>query len=357
MKILYVTTLGCTMGFFVSLIKQLKDEGHVVDIATNEAFSKVPNCFKDMGCKIFQIPISRSPLKIGNIISIKEIKKIVKENKYDIVHCHTPLAGVATRFACKKLRKKQRLSVIYTAHGFHFYKGAPKKNWIIYYPVEKLCAKWTDVLITINREDYALAKKKIKAKRIEYIPGVGIDTQKFANIKVDKSKKREEIGVPQDAKMILSVGELNENKNHKIVIEAIGKNADPTVHYVIAGRGNQKEKLEKLAEKVHVNLHLLGFRDDVASLYKCADLFVLPSIREGLNVSVMEALAAGTPTIVSRIRGNIDMVPIENTFSPFNVSELSTLLNADIQNGNFAEKIDVTNINSMVKDIYAEVTV
>lgn len=357
MKILYVTTLGCTMGFFVSLIKQLKDEGHVVDIATNEAFSKVPDCFKDMGCKIFQIPISRSPLKIGNIISIKEIKKIVKENKYDIVHCHTPLAGVATRFACKKLRKKQRLSVIYTAHGFHFYKGAPKKNWIIYYPVEKLCAKWTDVLITINREDYALAKKKIKAKRIEYIPGVGIDTQKFANIKVDKSKKREEIGVPQDAKMILSVGELNENKNHKIVIEAIGKNADPTVHYVIAGRGNQKEKLEKLAEKVHVNLHLLGFRDDVASLYKCADLFVLPSIREGLNVSVMEALAAGTPTIVSRIRGNIDMVPIENTFSPFNVSELSTLLNADIQNGNFAEKIDVTNINSMVKDIYAEVTV
>ena len=305
MRILYITTIGSTMDFFKSLIKELIDGGNVVDIATNESEKPVSQFFKDLGCKVFPIDTSRSPLSTGNIRAIKQIKSIAKD--YDIVHCHTPLASIATRLACKGFRKNG-LEVIYTAHGFHFYKGAPLKNWLIYYPVEKICAHWTDVLITINKEDFELAKKKMKAKRIEYIPGVGIDTKKFAEVVVDRDKKREEIGVPKDAKLLLSVGELNENKNHKVIIEALGKINDSNIHYVIAGIGDQKENLENLAKNLNVNLHLLGYRKDVAELYKCADLYVLPSIREGLNVSVMEALASGLPVICSKIRGNIDMV-------------------------------------------------
>jgi glycosyltransferase involved in cell wall biosynthesis len=293
------------MDFFKSLIKELIDDGNVVDIATNESEKPVSQFIKDLGCKVFSIDTSRSPLSTGNIRAIKQIRNIAKD--YDIVHCHTPLASIATRLACRGFRKNG-LKVIYTAHGFHFYKGAPLKNWLIYYPVEKLCSHWTDILITINREDFELAKKKLKAKRIEYVPGVGIDTKKFADVVVDRDKKLEEIGVPKDAKLLLSVGELNENKNHKVVIEALSKINDPKIHYVIAGIGDQKENLENLAKTFNVNLHLLGYRKDVAELYKCADLYVLPSIREGLNVSVMEALASGLPVICSKIRGNIDMV-------------------------------------------------
>ena len=347
------------MDFFKSLIKELIDGGNVVDIATNESEKPVSQYFKDLGCKVFSIDTSRSPLSTGNIRAIKQIKSIAKD--YDIVHCHTPLASIATRLACKGFRKNG-LKVIYTAHGFHFYKGAPLKNWLIYYPVEKICAHWTDVLITINKEDFELAKKKMKAKRIEYIPGVGIDTKKFADVVVDRDKKREEIGVPKVAKMLLSVGELNENKNHKVVIEALGKINDPNIHYVIAGVGDQKENLENLAKTFNVNLHLLGYRKDVAELYKCADLYVLPSIREGLNVSVMEALASGLSVLCSNIRGNVDMVVSGDNgylFSPFDENAIGNCVRRVIINESKRSKCfessyryDSSRINDSIKNIY-----
>ena len=307
MKVLYITTVGLTMGFFKLFIKELLDEGHTVDIATNECDYPVADCYREWGCKIYPISCSRSPFKSGNLRAIKEIKRIVSNGGYEIVHCHTPIAAACTRLACKSLRKKG-VKVIYTAHGFHFYKGAPKKNWILYYPIEKICAKWTDLLITINKEDYEFANRRIHAKKVEYVPGVGIEMDKFANTTVDKIKKRQEIGVPENAFMLLSVGELNENKNHQIVIKALAEVNDPSIHYVIAGKGDKADELNILAKEMQVHLHLLGYRTDVAELYKVADAFVLPSFREGLNVSVMEALASGLPCLVSRIRGNVDMV-------------------------------------------------
>ena len=301
MKILYVTTIGGTMDFFKKFIKELIAKGHSVDIATNDSISKVSDCFYQWGCKVYSISTSRSPFSFGNIKAIKQIRNIAKD--YDIVHCHTPLAGMATRLACRKLRKRQGFKVIYTAHGFHFYKGAPKKNWMIYYPIEKICSKWTDVLITINKEDYELAKKKMKAKRVEYVPGVGIDVKKFSSVVVDKNKKREELGIPENAYLILSVGELNQNKNHQVVIKAISKLNNQNIHYAIAGIGDQKENLEKLAKDLNVNLHLLGYRKDVAELYHMADLFAFPSIREGLGLAAIEAMASGLPLICSDNRG------------------------------------------------------
>ena len=161
------------MRFFIQLVKELVEEGHTVDIAANTSISNVPNEYIELGCNVFPISCTRSPLERGTVTAIKQLKQVVSVGNYDIVHCHTPIAAMCTRLACRKVRK-QGTRVFYTAHGFHFYKGAPLKNWLLYYPVEKLCAYWTDVLITINQEDYVLAQGKLAAKRIEYIPGVGI---------------------------------------------------------------------------------------------------------------------------------------------------------------------------------------
>ena len=255
MKILYVTTIGGTMVFFKSLISELIEQVHTVDIASNVATSLVPECYKEWGCNVYPLSCSRSPLSKTNLTAISEIRKLVEEQEYDIVHCHTPVAAMCTRLACMRARKKGT-RVFYTAHGFHFYKGAPKKNWLLFYPVEKVCAYFTDTLITINREDYAFAKRKFPIKCIEYVPGVGIDISKYESTTVDKTKKREEIGVPETANMLLSVGELNENKNHAAVIKAIGALADDNLHYVIAGSGPKRETLENLAKEQNVHLHL-----------------------------------------------------------------------------------------------------
>ena len=305
MKILYVTTIGKTMGFFKAFIKNLVDNGHTVDIATNENGSPVPECYREWGCEVYPISTSRSPLNKGNVMAIKQLRKLVKENGYDIVHCHTPNAAVVTRLACRKLRKKRGLKVFYTAHGFHFYKGAPLLNWLVFYPVEKLCARFTDVLITINQEDYALAKKKMKAKRVEYVAGVGVDLSRFDNVEVDREAKRREIGVPEDAFLLISVGELNENKNHQVIIKAMAKLNNPKVHYAIAGKGEKSEFLIELAKKLGVSeqLHLLGYRRDIPELNASADVFCFPSLREGLPVAPIEAMACGLPTIVSSVRG------------------------------------------------------
>ena len=156
MKILYITTIGGTMNFFQSFIQRLVQEGHTVDIACNNTTSKVAGFYYELGCNVYAIQTSRSPLNKGNIRAIRQIKTLVENNHYDIVHCHTPIAAMCTRIACRRARK-QGTKVFYTAHGFHFYKGAPLKNWLVYYPVEKICSYFTDILITINREDYALS--------------------------------------------------------------------------------------------------------------------------------------------------------------------------------------------------------
>ena len=304
MKILYITTIGTTMSFFTSFIKYLLDEGYTVDIAANEKISKVPACYREWGCTVYQIDTSRSPVDRGNMKAIGQIKRLAERGKYDIVHCHTPVAAICTRLACRKVRKSGT-KVFYTAHGFHFYKGAPLKNWLMYYPAEKLCARFTDVLITINKEDYALAQRKMKAKRVEYVPGVGIDLNKFGQATVDKTVKRKELGIPADAILLLSAGELNANKNHETVIRAI---TDLDVYYMIAGEGNLREHLQGIINELGLTerVKLLGYRTDVAELYKAADICVFPSLREGLGMAAIEGMACGLPLVAADNRGTRD---------------------------------------------------
>lgn len=331
-KILYVTTIGITMKFFTSFIRELLDEGHSVDIATNFEEVGVPACYYDWGCKTYQISTSRSPINLGNLKAVFEIRKLVGEGEYDIVHCHTPIAAACTRLACRGMRKKG-VTVIYTAHGFHFYNGAPIQNWMVFYPIEKICARWTDVLITMNQEDYQRAKNNLHSHRIEYVNGVGIDAEKFSGILIDRNRKRQELGVPEDAFLLCSVGELNTNKNHEVIIRSMAELEQQNIHYIIAGVGDKKEYLLQLAKKLNLEdrVHLLGYRTDVAELYMSADLFVFPSFREGLPVSVMEAMAAGKAVVCSNARGNGDLV-VEGKGG-------FLVYNQDVQQ--YAQKIDV----------------
>ena len=289
--------------------------------------------------KIKSVPIARNPFAITNLTAYKELVEFINQEKIDYIHCNTPVGGLLGRLAGRKCKVKK---VIYQAHGFHFYKGAPLQNWLLYYPVEKWLARYTDALITINQEDYALAQRKMKLRnggKVYYVPGVGIDNHKFSEATIDKAAKRRELGIPEDAVLLLSVGELNRNKNHETVIRAI---ADMNVYYIIAGTGDLQQYLKNLidAQNLHNRVKLLGFRSDVKELYGAADIFVFPSFREGLSVSVMEAMASGLPCVASKIRGNTDLLEnAEGGFlcDPHNASE-------------FAEKIKLLAANTALRE-------
>lgn len=353
MKILYVTTISLTINsFFQPHIDMLIKEGNHVDIACNYSELPLDNLYDELGCGFYQIDFSRSPLSVDNIRAYKQLKKVVEYGNYDIIHCHTPNASVITRLVCRRFRKKG-LKVFYTAHGFHFYKGAPKLNWIVFYPIEKICSRFTDKLITINKEDYELAKKKFKALEVHYIPGVGVDLSKFENTQVDCAAKRNEIGVPENAFLFFSVGELNENKNHQIVIKALAKLNDPNMHYAIAGTGEMKCDLLELAQKLNIEdqVHLLGYRNDVIDLYKISDVYVHPSYREGLPVAVMEALATGTTVIASNIRGCEDVVR-NNLFNPNDVDSLTEIIRNYHTNGVLDVSFSQENVIERVVSLY-----
>lgn len=369
MRILYITTISSTMNaFFKPHIEMLVNHGHQVDLACNDANWPIDAFYENLGCEFHHIDFSRNPLSPDNIKAFRQLKKVVTKGNYDIVHCHTPNAAVITRLVCRRLRRKTGLKVFYTAHGFHFYKGAPLLNWLVFYPIEKLCSRFTDKLITINKEDFEIAQSKFKAGLTYYVPGVGIDLSRFENVQVDYAAKRQEIGVPEDAFLVLSVGELNDNKNHQVVINAIAKLQNPRVHYAIAGVGDKKGELTRLAHSLGVSeqLHLLGFRKDIPQLNSSADVFCFPSIREGLGLAAVEALACGVPVIAAENRGTRSFIENgENGFMcPHNtadefVAALSELINDSQARTVMASscaatvtKFSVANVLARMHDVY-----
>lgn len=306
MKILYVSTISNTINaFLIPHIKFLIKEGHNVDIACNVQ-RELPPWLAEWRCRIFNIEFSRSPLSWSNISAYRKLRSLICNEKYDLVHTHTPIASVWTRLACRDLRD---VKVIYTAHGFHFYKGAPLKNWLVYYPIERYLSRYTDVLITINQEDYFRARG-FHAKKVEYVPGVGISLNNYSPKDVDRIHKRKELGIPKDTFVLLSVGELNKNKNHEVIIRALKLLNNPHVYYLICGEGQLKNYLQELAKTLGVaeQVKLLGYRDDVLEICQASDVFIHPSFREGLPVAVMEAMWSELPVICSNIRGNSDLI-------------------------------------------------
>ena len=316
-KVLMVACVPSMIGQFnMANIELLQKLGCQVGVACDfkdrtvwnkEKVCKFLNQLKEKGISFYQIDFTRSVWKVSrHFRAYRQLKNLIQKESYEMIHCHTPVAAAIARTAAHQTGKK----VIYTAHGFHFFQGAPLKNWMLYYPVEKFLSRWTDCLITINKEDYKRAKKKFFAKRTEYVPGVGVDLRKIAETKIDKKKKREELGISEDTFFILSVGELSKRKNHKLILQALCNLKDKNICYVICGQGSLENKLKEfvLNYGLEKKVQFLGYRSDVLELYKSADLFVFPSFQEGLPVALMEAMASGIPCIASDIRGNRDLL-------------------------------------------------
>lgn len=307
-KVLFVASITRhILAFHIPYLKWFKEHGYEVHVVS-KGNESIKYCDKH-----YNLPFERHPLKIKNIQTYKQLKKIIDEEKYDIIHCHTPTASVLTRLASKKSRKKNNTKVIYTAHGFHFYKGAPVFNWLIYYPIEKIMSHYTDCLITITNEDYEFAKRHLKTNRIEHINGVGMNTERFRTICEQKVREiKSEFNIKQQDIIFTYVAELNENKNQILLIETIDKLKQKfsNVKLLLVGDGNYKEKYQK--EIINRNLQqeilLLGRRDDIAEILSITEIYLASSIREGLPVNVMEAMYMKLPIIATNNRGHRELV-------------------------------------------------
>lgn len=314
-KVLFVATVVKThmMQFHIPYLKMFREMGWETAVASRNDYENPADCQIPYCDTYYDIPFERTPWKPGNLRAYQMLKTVIDEGNYDLIHCHTPVGAMIARLAARDARKKGT-KVIYTAHGFHFFKGAPLVNWLLFYPAEWALSFITDVLITINREDYARARKHLHAKRTEYVPGVGIDTARFRDNRVDPQEKRRELGYEGGDFLILTVAEMTANKNHITVLKALsklkGEAAFQKMHYLICGRGENWESLEKSAEQLEISDHVrfLGYRSDAPELYQCSDLFAFMPFREGLPVALMEAMASGMPIVCTKIRGNTDLI-------------------------------------------------
>lgn len=311
-KVLMLASVASMINQFnMPNIYLLQDMGFEVHVACNfkegstcsdEKVEEIKKELESIGVKFFHVDFSRNVFRLGRALkAYKQTVRIVRQENYEFIHCHSPIGGVVGRLAGKKTHTK----VMYTAHGFHFFKGAPKSYWMFIYPIERFLSRFTDILVTINTEDYNRAKAKFHAKEIDYIPGVGIDLEALSKVQVDRTAKREELGIPQDGFMIFSIGEINDNKNHETIIRALAKVKEQDIVYAICGKGYKREYLESLATELGISerVKFLGFRTDAKQICQCADVFAFPSQREGLGLSALEAMAAGLPLVTSNVHG------------------------------------------------------
>ncbi|SEA51172.1 Glycosyltransferase involved in cell wall bisynthesis [Pseudobutyrivibrio sp. ACV-2] len=334
--LMHAHTAYMVTQFNIDNIKILQDLGYAVDVAccwqdddsavSPEALAARRKKLDDLGCRVIETSSLRKIFHFGELSkAYKLLKTEVEKNKYEIVHTQSPIGGVVCRLACRRARKLYGTKVIYAAHGFHFFKGASLINTIIFKNVEKWCSKYTDLLITINKEDYANAQK-MKAKQVAYVPGAGVDTHKFVASEGARQKIRKELGIDDETIIILSVGELIPRKNHTEVLRALkmmkdngtllAEGSDERVQpkykikYLIAGRGKIQAELEENIARLGLSdyVQMLGFRSDVADIFAASDIYVFPSHQEGLPVALMEAMSVGMPVVCSKIRGNTDLI-------------------------------------------------
>ena len=301
--------------------------GNNIDEQEKERFKKE---LKDRNIDVHQIDFSRSFLNIfGHIKAYKQIDELRKNNHYDIVHAHMPISSFLTRLVFRKERKNGT-KVMYTAHGFHFFKDAPFINWLLYYPIEYIASYWTDTLILINKEDYALAKSKMHAKEVVYTPGIGVDVQRFSNAKANKTSILKGINIPGNNFILLSVGELINKKNQVSMIEAMHKLNNKNISLLIVGIGEDEKKLRELINKYNLqdNIKLLGYRKDVEKLCKITDAFIHIPTREGLGIAPLEAMAAGLPIIASDLNGIKDYAVNNVTGINVNPRSIEQIANA-----------------------------
>ena len=342
-KILFISNIAKRVGSFsVASIEAAKECGMEYYYAANWEAATIEQRKEDedrFGIHLVHIDLARSPYSLKNITAYKQLVKLIKDEGIDYIHCNTPVGGLLGRLAGKKCKVKK---VIYQAHGFHFYKGAPLKNWLIYYPIEKWLAHYTDALITINKEDYERAQgfRLRNNGKVYYVPGVGIDLSQYELPENTRELKRKELGLKSTDVALISMGDLIDRKNYPVAIESVAKANNPSLQYFICGKGPEEEKLKKMAVDLSVReqVHFLGFRTDIKELLKASDIFLFTSKQEGLARSMMEAMASGLPCIASRIRGNTDLIDGKNCgFLCETLDEYTNAISSLITIDNFEE--------------------
>ena len=366
-KVLIVATIDQHIRHFhIPFIEELTKNGFIVDIASNgtEKFENVSNKY--------DISFTRNPLSFNNINSFKQLKEIVYKNNYDLIHCHTPVGGVITRLV-KMWLKKNDSKIIYTAHGFHFYKGSSYKNWLLFYNIERILSKWTDVLITINHEDYKIAAKKFYANRTVLIDGVGVDLTRFNPVSNERKKAiRNKNGLHESDIILTYVAELSDRKNQEVLIQAMNiiSKSNSNVKLLLVGMGDNEQYYRDLIKKLGLEneVRLLGYRTDINELMGCSDIAVSSSRQEGLPVNIIEAISIGLPVVASSCRGNRDLIIdgyngyLVSDNDPVEYSEKTIYLinnkeaRKKLSNNNLKtkQKYDVKIINRKLLDIYSQ---
>lgn len=314
MKVLFVATVRSHIGqFHMPFIRELKSRGVEVHAAYKDNSADKPGLDLSAIDRVFEVPFERQPLRLENIKAYFVLKKIINENNYDAIHCHTPMGAVIARLAARKARKKGT-KVIYTAHGFHFFAGASRKNWLLFYPVEKYLSKFTDCLITINQEDYDLAtSKQFRAKKICKVHGVGVELDRFHYTDEDeKAKLREEYGYSPDDFIMIYPANLVHEKNHSMLFDSLQIIVRETndVKLILPGQPICVEEYKKVLLDMGLidYVDFLGYRRDIEKLVGLSDISVSPSKREGLPVNLIEAMAIGNAIVATDVRGNNDLV-------------------------------------------------
>lgn len=365
-KVLFcATVIGHIVTFHQPYLRFFKERGFEVHVA-----AKNNGAHLDCIDKLYDVPFSRSPFKLNNVNAYRMIKKIIKENNYQIIHFHTPVASVLGRLAARKAHKKGT-NVLYTAHGFHFFKGASLINWLIYYPVERFFARWTDGIITMNEEDYKRAQglRLRQDEAVYYVNGVGIDLNRFEpQTERRKLDKRKQYGYNDDDFILIYVAELSERKNQYLLIQAMSivKDKIKNGKLILVGSGPLEELYKNMVTNLGLqrNVDFLGYRKDIPDLMALSDVAVSTSRQEGLPVNVMEAMATGLPLIVTNARGNRDLVrngdngyvvPLNNAESLAKAIEL--LYESEEQRQRFGQRnlelIEKYSLSSVLKEMEA----
>lgn len=365
-KVLYVTTVSRTINaFLVPHIEMLLANGYKVDCACSIDKS-LDKKLQAKGVRVFEVPFSRNPLGLGNIKAFNKLIDIQSINEYDVIHVHTPIAGIYGRLLRFKF---PRLKTIYTAHGYHFLKGGSKLGWMLYYPIEKFMASLTNVTININKEDYEITKNKLNPEKCYLMSGVGLDLNKYKKLSDEEiENKKEELDLKEEDFVVLNIAEVNKNKNHIQLIKAMEllKDRYHNIKVLCVGDGKLLEHIKKEISKsgLEENIKLLGYREDINELINVSDIGILMSHREGLPRNLMEFMACGRKVIATNIRGCRDVVCNESVGSLVEVGDYEEtakeiekyyLLNdKNFEISGEINKYKIKTITSEIKDIYED---